>query len=377
MARPRALLVVVALAAAACSATTPHVADPTPDASPSPTPAETPTKEPEPPPKARFAVYTDGGAIFFYDVRRDRVAEVATGRGLRLPRWVSRREISFLQDSGDGFGTPTTLRMIDLKTGDLRDVLSVDTGMRTYAWSPDRSVVAYVTVGSDGFPRIRYQTVGGGGGMRPIATLARILGRERHGGDQERIEWSRDGRRVLVVFTPADGDPGRPATPEESQLQVRSFDGTLLFAADHEEDPTMGFWSPGGARAYFRTVGGARFWGSRDGRVHGLAGSPRWFDPWQSPDGNLIAYDTGASGAGVRTHVYDVRSGGDRTITGPLRASPVFATTKTVWVQAYRRCPNCLGATEPEPEVFAVNLRTNEVTSLAIRSLQDVDVLYR
>lgn len=374
MRRP-AWLVVLALALGACSARTPVVEDtPTQTAGASESPS--PTRKPVP--RARSAVYATPGAIWLYDVKRNSVRQVARGEGVRQPKWVSRDEISFVREEpGDSAGE-AALHLLNVETRQVKELFRVETGIDVYAWSPDRQTVAYVTRDERAYPHIHYRSLSGEGSVQTVATLARALGREGADDDQARVEFARDGRRVLVVYTAADGDPGRAVTDDQAQLQLRTLDGTLAFAPDHGSEPTMGFWSPKGDRLYYRTGAGARYRETSTGRVRSLKGNPFWYDPSISRDGRFVAYDTGGSRLGVRVRVYDTRSGAF-VVTSPRNLfRPVFADARTVWVQRVRKCArDCLTETEPVDEVLAFDRTTGKTRKLAIVSLRDIDVLYR
>lgn len=367
-------MVALVLVATACPSKAPTGAPtvgPSPSASVSPTP--TTTKKPGAP-VARYAITVIERRLSLYDVAKDRVTEVAQGEGVRVPRFVSANEVSFLQSGGGA----ATLRVINLKTKVVRDLFTEASGIETYAWSPDRGTIAYITTDAHAYPRLVFRHLSPEGDTsQPVATLARAPGRGRVASDQSMISFSPDGEDVLVVHTPADGDPQSDFSPEQSQLQVRSASGDLAFAADMAKDPTMATWSADGARMYLRTVDGARVWLSETGRSDSLRGGARWFNPTVSPDGKLLAYDTGSDRSGVRVRVLDLKSRSTKVVAGAGRFKPVFASGRALWVQRVKACSVCPGLTEPVNEVFAIDLRTGKSKLLAIKSLIDVDVLYR
>jgi hypothetical protein len=108
-----------------------------------------------------------------------------------------------------------------------------------------------------------------------------------------------------------------------------------------------------------------------------INGSVKWFDPWPSRDGRNVAYDNGVFDAKVRVATLDLKAGKSKFITGEGFAWPVFATTRTVWVQRATPCkPSCAVPVTPGPEVFAVDLKTGSKTKLKLPTLQGVSVWF-
>jgi len=317
-------------------------------------------------------VYATSNRLWLYDVAHDSISEVAHGSGIRAPQFVNDHVISFLQGS-----TNAVLRTLDLKTNKVDDVFSEDSGIAVYGWSPDRMTIAYITTDAQAYPHLRYRLVGSEVPTRPVATLARAFGRGSIAADQVKIQFSPDGADVLVVYTPADGSSSEDTTPEQSQLQVRTLDGSLAFAADMADSPTMGTWSVDGSRVYFRTDQGARAWRADTGIVEGVRGGIRWFDPWPSPDGRLLGYDTGADSSAARVGVIELKTGARRVVSAAGRFHPVFANANVMWVQKLRACSTCEGATAPTNEVYALDVRNGKEVRLALGSLVGIDVLYR
>jgi WD40 repeat protein len=320
-------------------------------------------------------VVTDGRALFYYDVARDFLQEVARGGNIAQPKLLDQTHVSFIQ--GASSGSSASLMVIDVPSRQVRTIFTIPSGIRAYGWSPDGQVVAYVTTDARDFPLLRYRRVEGDQTTRSVATLARAMGRDFEPSDQVLVDWSRDGQRVLVCFTPADGEPDREVPADQSQLQVRSATGSLLFAADHADEPTMAAWASRDRRLYYRTDGGARVWDSSTGAVSGVAGGTRWFDPWVSPDGALLAYDTGQGSARARVRVLDLRTGITRTVGPAGRYHPVFASANVLWTQALRRCTGaCIFPVTPTRDVYATSLRTSKERAITIGKLSGVDVFY-
>lgn len=358
----------LALALSACSAQTPIV---TPTTSQSTAPSPSPSATVRIPPRvAQRAVYVLENGIYVYDVKSNTAARVAEGENIGLAKFYSESAISFIQDQGSG----AVLRVVDTRSKQVDDLFTVDTGILTYGWSPDHLMVGYLTADESGYPHLYIRQVVGQNAPRHVATLARIVPREYDIGDQLRVSWSPDGSYVLVVDTAAEGDGGR-LPDAQSPLQVRGADGTLAFAADSDRAPTMAVWS--GARVFYRASNGLRMWTPGKTASVSAKGSVRWFDPYASLDGRIIAYDTGASSLQVRVRSYDTRTGGSTDVSTAGFAYPLVADARTVWGQRVQKCePDCLTSIVPGPEVFAFDLVTHKSRKLAIPTLVDTDVYF-
>ena len=367
------LVGLLSLLAVSCSAKTPLTAG-SPTASPSPS-VDTVSPSPVRVPRMQAAVYVSEGSLWLYEAATDRVSELARGEGMRLPKWMSKSTVSFVQDRADG---SATLRSYDLTTQEVRDIASVAGGIDVYGWSPDRQLVAYITTDAQSYPHLNFQEVVGDGATMPVATLGRALGRELTPLDERLIEFSPDGSRVLVVYTPADGAPGRAQTEDESPMQVRGVDGSRQFSINSDREPSMGVWSADGARVYYRESKGTRAWVASTGRIERAPGNPAWFNPAVSKDGKRIAYDTGATATSVVVQMLDLGTGKRTRLTGQGWFHPVVANERTVWAQRAQQCsPDCMQPVVPGPEVVAIDTRTLKQSRLSIPTLIGADLLYR
>jgi Tol biopolymer transport system component len=371
----KAALVPIALALliTSCSASKPK-AGPTPSASsPRATVSASPTKKPVHVVSARQALYVYQNSIWLYDVRTNKTRQVTTGGTVRMPKWLDATHFSFIQ--GDSSGTANTLRIVDLKTTTTTDVFSADNGINVYGWSPDGQALAYITTDSTGYPHLRYRSIADGA-TQSVATLARALGRGTTPSEETLIQYSKDGSFVLVVYTPADGS-GPAVPPEQSQFQVRGSDGSLAFSDDTSRDPTMGVFSRDGHTVYFHDSGGVQAWTTTTALTRTVR-KMQWFDPAVSPDGSLIAFDTGPQSTKVRIRVLNLRALTVLTVSKPGRAIPIFAGPRTVWAQEIVACSDaCPRPGQLGTRVFTIDTRTLAERLLPIQSLQDVDVLYQ
>jgi len=366
----RAAASVAALLMVACSAKTPVVNESLPAGVPVVT--SSPPALRAPVPVAKKAVFTATNGLWLYDVKTDAISQFAQGEGLALAKFITETDVSFLQDAGGG----SVLRAVDLKTRKVRDLFSVPGGIQTYGWSPDHQTVAYITTDTAAFPHLYFRQIVGTGAPRAVTTLARAFGRESDISDQLHIEWSADGNSVLVVYTPADGEPGSHAvTDDASQLQVRGADGSLQFSADQSGEPTMGVWS--GKSVYFRARTGVRHWVPGKTASVGARGGLAWFDPSASRDGRFIAFDTGASSMSVRVRRFDVKTKVTSDVTPQGFFSPVYVDANTIWAQRVQRCePDCLTPIVAGPEVDAFDIKTGKGKKLALTTLVDADVFF-
>jgi hypothetical protein len=139
----------------------------------------------------------------------------------------------------------------------------------------------------------------------------------------------------------------------------------------------MGLFSRDGRTVYFRDSGGVRAWTTTTALTRTIR-KVQWFDPSASPDGSLVAFDTGADSAKVRIKMLNLRTLTLLTISKPGRAHPIFAGPRTVWAQEITGCAlACLGSTRPAARVFSIDTHTLTERLLPIQSLEDVDVLYQ
>jgi hypothetical protein len=315
-----------------------------------------------------LALYAFNGSIWLYDVRSNKTRQVTKGGIVSMPRWIDADHFSFVDSGG-------TLKIADIQAATTTDVFVAPGGIQAYGWSPDHQTVAYIETDASSYPHLRYYSVPDGT-TQSVATLARALGRGADASDESRIQYSKDGAYVLVVYTPADGTSGGPTPPEQSQFQIRSKDGALVYADELTRDPTMGMFSRDGKTVYWRDSGGLRTWST--------GGSTRtirkigWFDPWTSPDGTFAAFDTGSGSTSVRVKTINLRSFAVTTASAAGRAFPVFVAPHTVWAQEIVACSgDCPGGTQPGARVFAIDTVTRAERVIAIQSLADVDVLYQ
>lgn len=365
--------IAIALVLTACPAKTPVV---TPDPEPSRSSSAAPSPEPSPStkaPKALRAAYIGDDGLYLYDVSADTVLQLLSGTGIRQPRFLNRDTIAFVRDEGAG----SSVMSFNTRTRALTTLHTSNAPINAWAPRADNQEIAYVVTDSNGYPQVRYRALVGNLSTLVVTTLARAPGRERDIGDQTSVQWSPDGRRTLISYTPADGE-GEPVPNTAAQVQVRRSDGALEFAPPQSRGATQAVMSADGRKVYFRSSQGRRVWDAATKATSAVPGNPPvWFDPVASLDGRTIAYDTGATTAKVKVEVLDVRTG-TRTQVGPSgRMHPVYADNRTIWIRSVVPCqPDCFYPVSPGPEVFAVDLRTGKERKLKLTSLQDVTLFY-
>lgn len=325
-----------------------------------------PTKKPTHVVSARQALYVYQNAIWLYDVKTNKTRQVTQGGTVSMPRWLDANHFSFVQGGN-------TLKIADLKAASTADVFTAPGGIQAYGWSPDGQTVAYIETDSSAYPHLSYRSLSDGA-TQSVATLARAPGRGVGPSDEMKIQYSKDGRYVLVVYTPADGDLAASTPPDQSQFQVRGTDGSLSFSVDMSRDPTMGLFSRDGKSIYFMDRGGVRAWTAASGATATLR-HMQWFDPWQSPDSTFVAFDTGSFSAKARVRILNLRALTLKTISKPGRALPIVAGPRQIWAEQVLPCPDaCDGPTFGA--VFVIDTQTLAEKRLPIQSLQDADVLY-
>lgn len=356
---------------AACSSKTPA-----PKASASSTPSVTvsasasPTKKPAHVVSARQALYVYQNAIWLYDVKTNKTRQVTQGGTVRYPKWIDATHFSFIQGEN-------TLKIADLKAATTIDVFTAPGGIQVYGWSPDHQTVAYIETDSSGYPHLRYRSLSDGA-TQSVTTLGLALGRDGTDYDDVRIEWSKDGAYVLVIYTPSDSNPIHPGTapPEQGQFQIRGSDGSLVYAPDQRQGATMGLFSRDGKAVYYMASGHIRAWMAGSGTVRDLR-NMRWFQPSLSPDGTQVAFSSSPSSVRNRIRILNLRTLTVSIVSNPSRTIPVFAGPRAIWAQGMAPCTDpCPGGAVVDDHVYLIDTHTRSEKLLPITSLLDVDVLY-
>jgi hypothetical protein len=201
-------------------------------------------------------------------------------------------------------------------------------GQIGYAWSPDGTVLAYVTDRTDG-DRSELHLVTAGKD-RVVSTMPRFFwgvgcaGQACEDSADARLLFSPDGKFISLVQL--WGGP---------ELRVWTAAGETLKSIDANAPsgaPTMSVWS--GKSLYFRDARGVVAW--RDGEESLVLGGVQWTRPKASPAGGQVVYMARKSGVpGV--YMLDTASGAVRLLKA-FRSEPAFLTARYLWYRGDRAC---------------------------------------
>jgi hypothetical protein len=229
-----------------------------------------------------------------------------------------------------------------------------------FAWSPDQSLLAYVT--SD--PSAVNLHLLSGGGDRVVASFGAVPGRGLSPTeDDSYLGFSADsGYFALEQTFTATGD----------HLQVRrAFDGGLAYT---QAAATMAAWGSVGSRLYFRKPLDSTItvWDSKSGVATALGESLPWVRPRADAGDDYLAF-TVRDGSGlpyVWLYGHGGRAGGKLTLG--VRAEPAFINSSTVFYEAEAPCtPNCGPgpATRPDGRTFTYDMGLGVETASSIASV--------
>jgi hypothetical protein len=346
------------LTLSACTASTPIV-EPTGSASPSVSPSPSVTKSPVVPLEPVRAAVIYDGSIHVYDVQADRSVPLVGGPGMSGLTWISANELAVAQN---GSGT-AAVRSIDARTGSFGDLISVNGQILAFAVDQMRSVVAVMIERSDGFVDVELQYLIGDRAVHRIASFE-ATGSKDELGEQQLLKFSPDGQRLVIVNTEISF-----GTEAKAGLQVRRLDGRLEYWVGTDREPTQANWLADGSLV-FRSLDGVRRW--KPGRDSSLPVDQlsTWFAPWGSPNGKLVAYDTGRVTKNVQVRRVNVFSGKVVDVGSPGRANPIYAAQDAIWVQGVQRCrPDCDEPYVLGSLVYSINPATGEEKPLQLPSL--------
>ena len=172
---------------------------------------------------AERVVWAEKGDVWLYDGetgRRRRLTTDGVARHDSEPRFRSGGMVTYLTSSQE-FGPDPAMFEFDLATGKSEMVRRLPGYIRAYDWSPDGYTLAYYSApAEDGATELHIT----GNGLPRLRRFATILGR---GGfinyDETRVEWSPDGRRLLMQDTALD-------TSQDETLYILNADGSDALA---------------------------------------------------------------------------------------------------------------------------------------------------
>ncbi|HZI39543.1 MAG TPA: hypothetical protein VFF24_14645, partial [Acidimicrobiia bacterium] len=149
-------------------------------------------------------VWAEKGDVWLYDGetgRRRRLTTDGVARHDSTPRFRSGSLVTYLRSSRE-FGPDPAMFEFDLATGKSEMVRLLPGYIRAYDWTPDGKALAYYSApAEDRAPELHIT----GHGLPRLRRFTPILGR---GGfvnyDETRVEWSPDGRHLLIQDTALD-----------------------------------------------------------------------------------------------------------------------------------------------------------------------------
>ena len=316
---------------------------------------------------AERVVWTEAGDVWLYDGetgRRRRLTTDGSARHDSEPRFRNAGMVTYLS-SAEESGPDPAMFEFDLATGKSEMVRLLPGYIRAYDWNPDGNVLAYYSAPASDGPTELHIT---GNGLPRLRRFTPILGR---GGfvnyDETRVEWSPDGRRLLMQDTALD-------TSQDATLYILDADGRDVLAP---RPGTWARWSSDGRTVYCNCsptlAAGECVWMAIDvaGGVSTPLLIPSGARPAVSPEG-LLAFDDGEDTPSV--YVLDPRKPG----SGPRflargALAPIWLTPSRLAFTNTRPCPRtedeCLAGGhgsmfEAAGTAAAFDLATNRRTPL-------------
>ncbi len=354
-----------------------------------PSPSAIPVPVATAPATAARIVGAESGDIWLYEAatgeRRPLTRDGET-RSEYLPRFHGPDRVTFVVNEGwpdndfrPGVGSPASvIREVDLRTGRMADLASIEGGVGAHDWSPDGMTLALLGASGDGTTtELRFLPEDGD---EVVRSLAPVLGR---GGfinyDESRVEWAPDGRHLLVLETALD-------TSQDETLYVLRPDGTDAIA------PRAGTWARWSADAH--TIyclcalhPGDESWAWQAIDTGNGVGRPLLLEqamrPSLSPDGRFLAFDDGEDTPAV--HVLELSPGSRprRVTTGAI--APLWLDSGHLAVTDTEPCPDdadtCMAGGHGSMflsagTASAVNVASGQRTPIAAPSTDNADVAY-
>ena len=316
---------------------------------------------------AERVVWAEKGDVWLYDGetgRRRRLTTDGVARHDSKPRFRSGGRVTYLT-SRQEFGPDPAMFEFDLASGTSEMVRLLPGYIRAYDWSPDGNALAYYSAPAEDGPTELHIT---GNGLPRLRRFVPILGR---GGfinyDETRVEWSPDGRHLLMQDTAID-------TSQDATLLILNADGSDALAPRHG---TWSRWSPDGRTVYCDCTTLAaddQRWMAIDVTNGGVSTPlliPSGARPSVSPDG-LLAYDDGEDTPSV--YVLDPRKPASRPrFLARAAIAPIWLAPSRLAFTNTHPCPRtedeCIAGGhgsmfEPAGTAAAYNLTTNRRTPL-------------
>jgi hypothetical protein len=213
-----------------------------------------------------------------------------------------------------------------------------------YAWSPDQSLLAYLT--SDAIA-VNLHLLSGGGD-RVVASLGPVLGRGASPTEDD----------AYLGFSADGGYFALEQTFTGLALQVRrATDGGLAFS---QTTATMATWGSTGSRLYFRQPldSAITVWDSTSGISPALGQPLAWIRPRADAGDDYLVFTVRDSSGTPNVWLYGHGGRASGKLSG-VRASPAFLNTTTVFYEEEAPCaPNCGPgpATQPDGHTFIYDI---------------------
>ncbi len=331
---------------------------PTESTSPSPTPS------PTTPTSAAAVAYTDDGDLYHYDVRTDRVTRLTTDGAKRSE--VSPR---FTDAATVAFAAGRSIIEIDVAGKVEREIHRAAGNVQVLAWSPDRTTLAYLyDRGDQGVAMTLHVTNLETDATADVRNFKPWLGRGGGEDDEVSLQYSPDGKLLLVVLTPLD-------TVSKETLFVMKPDGK---DAVPPRFGTFGRWSLDSGTAYYRDYQAPRAWHTLNvstGAVGALGMAANTHRPALSWDGTMLAYDESEQAA---IFVFDLASGRERKLAGG-RIGPIWLSADALAATDVGDCTpgtDCEGAWVHKHTASRIAVADGKTAPLRLAStVYQVDVL--
>ena len=222
--------------------------------------------------------------------------------------------------------SPTKLMEVSVTGGVARTLFSSGVNIYDFAWSAGRTAVAIVGADAKGFGIFVWHKGGALSLERRLTSQSGKCGREI--GEDERISWSPDGTRILVVATSL----GFSADPTHPTMFVVSHGRDVV----HPRLGTEARWTSDGHTIIYMTWGSPFSWHLLDadtGHERTLP-LPQGDFASMSPDGSLLAYERPHD---LSVHVYTIATSKDQRVFSDA-ITPVWIDPHTLVVNRVKRC---------------------------------------
>jgi hypothetical protein len=242
-------------------------------------------------------------------------------------------------------------------------VVTVTTGILAFAWSPDRSAVAYLTQTSS---RMYLHVLSGGKDrvLNDVMPALPGLGCEYSNSPcadawELRLAYAPDGAFISLVNNIA-----------KPSLHVWASNGALITSIG-AQPIAMTVWS--GSGLYFRGAKGVEVW--RNGAITLVLPGVAWIRPKASPAGGQIVYEKRDSVGAPNVYILDTTSNQTRQIRRS-RSEPAFLTSRFIWYQGQRACTKADGCPTgysevPNGKTYVYDLQAGTETESVITQLWD------